>query len=223
MKKITGNTVEWYQRIKSPLRSIGWLVFLGLVLMQTFIGCAALNMITGKPVVKKLGPPVADIDEQLLEPGLSVIYFHGFYRNLAQMPRGKNAIEKGIPGKPILYLDHQFGEDIVFDSGRSKGVGMQMDGFIRFETPGKYIFQARTNDGFRFAIDGRTIIEDPSVHSDRMSQRTIVEVTKPGWYPVQVLYFQRKGTATIQLFWQAPENDQQVPVPAQAYAHLPEK
>lgn len=185
-------------------------------------GCSTLNIITGKSDIYELGSPPADLQEEKLEPGLSVLYFYGFYRNLAQMPRGKKRVLKvGIPGKPIPYLNHQFGEGEVFDSGRAKGVGMQMDGFIRFEKPGDYVFQARTNDGFRLFIDEHRIINDPAVHSDRLSETAIVKVSEPGWYPMRVRYFQRKGTAALQLFWQEPGKSQQVPVPAEAYAHLP--
>ncbi len=201
--------------------SIGWLVLLVLSL-AVFSGCKSMNIITGKSAVYTLGAPPENLQVEKLEPGLSVRYFHGFYRNLAQMPRGEKRVRKvGAPGKPIPYLNHEFGESQVFDSGRAKGVGMQMDGFIHLDKPGDYVFQARTNDGFRLLVDGHRLINDPAVHSDRLSETVIVKVSESGWYPMRVRYFQRKGTATLQLFWQEPGNKKQVPVPAEAYAHLP--
>lgn len=195
-------------------------VFIVLPVIFTLTGCAMLG-IQKDTGIDLPTPQKVQGKENQLQPGLSVVYFHGFYRNIHQMPRGKSAIEKGIPGKPIPILDHKFGEDMVFDSGRSKGVGMHMDGFILFEKTGDYVFQANTNDGFRLLISDKKIIDDPLYHSDRMSRKVKVRVSEPGWYPIRILYFQRKGTATIQLFWKKPGDKTMDIVPAEAYAHKP--
>ena len=228
-----------YSGNKTTHKRMVKLVFLVLPFIFAITGCGMLG------IKKDTGiylPPSTEVQEKLdqLRPGLSVVYFHGFYRNISQMPRGKSAIEKGIPGKPIPVLNHEFGEDMVFDSGRSKGVGMHMDGFILFDKTGDYIFQANTNDGFRLLISGIKIIDDPHYHSDRLSEIGIVRVEEPewdllpkrmsrkvkvkvsetGWYPLRILYFQRKGTATIQLFWIQPGDKKKVFVPAEVYAHI---
>lgn len=206
---------------KNNMKDPGFkLVVLVLAAILMLSGCAMLGIKkdTGIPL-----PASQEVHgkENQLQPGLSVVYFHGFYRNISQIPRGKRAIEKGIPGKPIVVLDHKFGEDLVFDSGRTKGVGMHLDGFILFEKSGDYVFQANTNDGFRLLISGIKIIDDPMYHSDRMSGEVKVNVSEPGWYPLRILYFQRKGTATIQLFWKKPGDKTMIIVPAEAYAHIP--
>lgn len=220
MKLHNGFAVAKYSSKGNIIRQILKLIFILLPVIFTLTGCAMLGI--GKDTVTYL-PPSHEVDgkENQLQPGLSVVYFHGFYRNIHQMPRGKSAAEKGIPGKPIPKLDHKFGEDLVFDSGRSKGVGMHMDGFILFEKTGDYVFQANTNDGFRLLISEMKIIDDPLYHSDRMSGKVRVRVSEPGWYPLRILYFQRKGTATIQLFWIKPGDKKEVIVPAEAYAHIP--
>jgi hypothetical protein len=212
--------VAKYSSKGNIIRQIFKLIFIMLPVIFTLTGCAMLGIQKDTGVYL---PPSHEVQgkENQLQPGLSVVYFHGFYRNIHQMPRGKSAIEKGIPGKPIPILDHKFGEDMVFDSGRSKGVGMHMDGFILFDKPGDYVFQANTNDGFRLLISGLRILNDPTVHSDRMSEKGIVRVSEPGWYPLRILYFQRKGTATIQLFWQKPGDKKKVIVPPEVYAHMP--
>jgi len=196
------------------------LVILALALLFMLSGCAMLGIKKDKGIPLPASQEVHGKENQL-QPGLSVVYFHGFYRNLAQMPKGKRAVEQGFPGKPIPYLDHKFGEDVVFDSGRAKGVGMHIDGFILFDKAGDYVFQANTNDGFRLLISDLKIIDDPMYHSDRMSGEFKVNVSEPGWYPLRILYFQRKGTATIQLFWKKPGDKTMIIVPAEAYAHIP--
>lgn len=156
-----------------------------------------------------------------LSPGLSVLYFDGKYRRVSQVPDGNTAIlEKGRPGKPILIINHQFGQDEVFDSGKKQGVGVQMKGYIRLEKTGQYEFQALSNDGVEINIDGRRILSDPGVHSDRMSDIGVFTVQKPGWHPILAKYFQRKGTAALKFFWKTPGMDDFVVIPAQAYGHV---
>lgn len=158
-----------------------------------------------------------------LEPGLKVLYFNGKYRNVRQIPDGDTAIlEKGRPGAPILLIDNQFGNNEVFDSGRSRGVGVQMKGYILFDQKGSYEFQALSNDGVEVIIDGDTILIDPDVHSDRLSSIGTLSVQKTGWQVLMVKYFQRKGTAALKLFWKTPGKDEFEVIPTRAYGHLPD-
>jgi hypothetical protein len=221
MKLYKGFTIDG-NAIKKNLKK--WtckLTFLMFTAIFTFTGCAMVGTKT-ESAIHMPEPPKVQMQKDHLHPGLSVLYFHGFYRHIDEMPMGRIAAARGIPGEPIPFLNHQFGEEeMVFKSGKAKGVGMHMDGFILFEKPGDYVFQANTNDGFRLLISGLRIINDPTVHSDRMSEKGIVRVSVPGWYPLQILYFQRKGTATIELFWKKPEDNEKVIVPAEAYAHTP--
>jgi hypothetical protein len=196
-------------------------VFVILPVIFTLTGCAMLGLPKDTGIDLPTSQKVQG-NEDMLQPGLSVLYFHQFYRHIDEMPRGRMINARGIPGKPILILDHHFGEDLeIFKSGRAKGVGMHMEGFILFEKMGDYVFQANTNDGFRLFISELRIINDPTVHSDRMSDKGMVRVAEPGWYPIRILYFQRKGTATIQLFWKKPGDKTMDIVPAEAYAHIP--
>jgi hypothetical protein len=196
-------------------------VFVILTVIFTFTGCAMLGTQKDTGIDLPTSQKVQGKENQL-QPGLSVLYFHQFYRHIDEMPKGRMIKARGIPGKPILILDHHFGEDReVYKSGRAKGVGMHMDGFIQFEKTGDYVFQANTNDGFRLFISELRIINDPAVHSDRMSEKGMIRVAEPGWYPIRILYFQRKATATIQLFWKKPGDKTMDIVPAEAYAHIP--
>ena len=92
---------------------------------------------------------------------------------------------------------------------------------MNLDMKGTYEFQALSNDGIIMLMDGEAILNDPEQHSDRLSNVGIVDIKEPGWYPVVIEYFQRKGTAALKLFWKTPATDTMVPVPAQIYAHLP--
>lgn len=160
------------------------------------------------------------LDTSTLEPGLAVLYFDKiFVRHLDMLPKGEYAQERGRPGAPIPYLNHQFGRSQIFDSGTNRGLGMEISGYIRLDRPGTYGFQANSNDGFRLYIDGQLLIDDPNWHSDRLSPEAQMPVTEPGWYSLRARYFQRKGTATIQLYWRPPGEDAFSIVPAKVLAH----
>lgn len=167
---------------------------------------------------------LADKDlENRLEPGLRVLYFNGMFRHVRQIPDGDRAmLEKGKPGTPILLIDHQFGESEVFDSGRSRGVGVQMKGYLLFDQIGLYQFQALSNDGVEVIINGRSILIDPDVHADRLSKVETIAVQESGWHALMVKYFQRKGSAALTLYWKPPGKDAFEVIPAKAYAHLPD-
>jgi hypothetical protein len=164
--------------------------------------------------------PTLPLTADTLQPGLAVLYFkHPFVRHLDNLPPAEIARDKGWRGSPIPYLNHQFGRNEILDSGTNRGIAMQIDGYIRLERAGTYGFQANTNDGFRLFIDGHLLIDDPSWHSDRLSPVSTVVVTDPGWYTLQAVYFQRKGTASLQLYWQPPGDQTFSIVPARVLAH----
>jgi len=164
------------------------------------------------------------LDTSTLKPGLAVLYFdQNFDRckgtSLDDLPQGDSAKERGRSGAPIPDLNHQFGRSKIFDSGTNRLLGMEISGYIRFDTPGTYGFQANSNDGFRLFIDGQLLVEDPNWHSDRLSPVGHLQVAQPGWYSLRARYYQCKGTATIQLYWQPPGENEFTIVPAKVLAH----
>lgn len=191
-----------------------------LLMIPIFLGCAKQQ--SEKMVVLEPQSPAA-LQADRLEPGLSTIYFDDFYRYIYQMPTTEGLIAmEGRPGPPILQINHRFGAGKVFDSGRNKGVGILMRGFFHLEQPGQYAFQSLSNDGFELQINDQVIINDPEVHSDKLSSPGQITVAEGGWFPVKLRYFQRKGTATLVLNWKPPGADSFTVVPANIYAHMPE-
>lgn len=172
--------------------------------------------------VSGLLPVTPEPPGEQLRPGLSVLYFDKFFeRHIDKLPVGKEALKRGKPGKPIPYLNHRFGESNVFDSRNNRGIGMQMTGLLRFDQPGDYVFRVKSNDGFRMFVGDRMILDDPTMHGDRFSAPGTVQMDIAGWYRLMIQYFQRKGTATVELYWQPPGAADFSVVPAEAYAHLP--
>jgi len=159
-----------------------------------------------------------------LVPGLAVAYFYNYFaRHLNPLTSGNVPNKEGTPGQPIPFLNHQFGRGEVFGSGQSRGVAMRMQGLLRFANSGSYTLLALSNDGLRIYLNDQLVIDDPAwhAHGNQYSVRAIAEIAQPGWFPIKVEYFQRKGTAAIGLFWRRPGADGFAPVPAEAYAHIP--
>jgi len=196
---------------------MGVIVFLILV-SGTYI--AAADRPSGQA---KLAP--AKVDSSELKPGLAVLYFHGFKaRHLDKLPSGDQAVKKGKPGDPIPYLNHAFGRKHVFGSGTRKEIGMHMTGFLKLSAPGTYWFKAYANDGIRVFINDQLVADDPAWRpppGDQYSEPLSINVTESGWFPVLIRYFQRKGTATLKLYWKIPGDKDFSIIPAEAYAHVP--
>ena len=170
--------------------------------------------------ISVMQPP--HIQLSAIQPGLNVIYYKKFFkRHLRHLPKGESSEYPSFRGKPITFLNHQFGNDEVFDSGETRGIGMRMTGYLNLAQPGIYEFQALSNDGIVLRMSGQTVFSDPAQHSDNLSNIGRVTVMTAGWYPITIEYFQRKGTAALKLFWKTPDSPEFSPVSEKAYGHIP--
>ena len=104
-------------------------------------------------------------------------------------------------------------------SDKTDGVQAHIFGFLRFPAAGTYVFQVNSNDGVRREIGGKRIWEDGDVHPDRLSPPIPVQVTAPGLYPIKILYFEKRNTATLEVFWTAPGGQRTV-IAGDAIVHL---
>lgn len=150
-----------------------------------------------------------------LTPGLAVEYVYAKV-NLIEELKGR----KFQPGPPLADINYKWGGNVLTSTAR-ESVGANIAGFIRFEKPGVYGFEVTSNDGVLVEIGGKVLHDDPGVHSDTTSDRINVKIDQPGWYPLRVTYFQKRGTAALVLAWVPPgEKGKAVPVPAKFYGHV---
>ncbi len=155
-----------------------------------------------------------------LRPGLAVTYYLAVFNDTSNIPKWARQ-KGGKPGKPIAMLDYWVGDGEVLTSGRSDEVGAHIQGLIHLSKPGTYTFTTHSNDGIDLKIGGKQIVKDSSVHADRYSDLVTVKITEPGWYPLDLLYFEKRNTATLELYWLQPgESGQLNHVPAEAFAHI---
>lgn len=194
----------------------------GLVLIWAAALLAACTSVHDGGFARPAAAPLPAMTEDL-QPGLAVLYFpKRFVRHIDALPQGEEARAKGVPGPPVSNLNRRFGRGQVFKSGTNRGIGVEMSGLILLEKPGRYRFQVNSNDGFRIFLDGRMLLEDPAWHSsgDRLTPAVDFEVGEPAWYSLRIRFFQRKGTAAFQFFWQPPGATEFSAVPGRVLAHL---
>lgn len=189
--------------------------------LAAVLGLAWIAGATGPAAAQSPQPLAPQPAAEALLPGLAVTYYFNYFRHVNEIESWKGYRE-GKPGEPISMLNYNVGDGEVLTSGRTDGVGAEITGLIHLEESGTYAFAAQSNDGVRLEIGGVQVLEDPDVHADRYSDIAQLEVAEPGWYPIRVLYFERKNTSTLELYWQPPSlaAGTMPPVPAAAFAHL---
>jgi hypothetical protein len=197
-----------------------WTLLLCTFLVFLLPACTQKSSKTAEMISQTAGQR-ADIDSGSLEPGLSVYYMDGKWRRISQMPRADVFVKKGRQGQPITSINHRFRMGNVFDSGRNQGVGVQMMGFIHLPKAGEWQFQARSNDGIVVFISDLKVVSDPGVHSDQFSKPRKFQAQNPGWYSILLRYIQRKGSATLEIYWKPPGKAKFTIIPDEAYWHMP--
>ncbi|MBE7637396.1 hypothetical protein GUA87_11115 [Sneathiella sp. P13V-1] len=192
-------------------------------------GVAALSVVTGALAftsgvtlassISGMAPASPQPTAENLKPGLAVKYYGVKLNSIRQFEEWME-YEKGKDGPPIPMLNYQVGTGDVLTSGANDLVGADITGFINFERTGNYTVMVHSNDGVRVTIGGKLVHEDPDVHADRFSDEITLEISEPGWYPVRILYFEKKNTSTLELYWDPPGPEEIDYVPATAFAHI---
>ena len=194
---------------------------LGLVALVAVLGLLAIvpGVLAGGTITG-LVPAKPQPAAAALKPGLAVTYHYGIVNKIDELTTIAK-YSKGSPGKPIPRLDYHVGQGKVLTSNFNNGVGAFIDGLINFPEAGTYVLKLQSNDGVKLEIGGQLIHQDPGVHADTFSDPIPVKIDRPGWYPLSIIYFERKNTSTLELYWARPgESDPASLVPAEAFAHL---
>ncbi len=166
--------------------------------------------------------PIAQPEPASLAPGLAVTYHFHIFNTVGEIPQWARSNES-VKGAPLPALDYSVGSGKVLTSGRADGVGATISGLIRFPAVGRYVLAMQSNDGISLSIGGQRILADPGVHADRFSKLVRVDITEAGWYPLDLLYFEKRNTSTLQLYWaQEAAGESLRLVPPEAFAYRPE-
>lgn len=171
--------------------------------------------------VKSLGP-IAQPDPATLAPGLAVTYLFHLFNTVGEITQWARNNES-VAGTPLPALNYSVGSGKVLTSDRADGVGATITGLIRFPAAGRYVLAMQSNDGVSLSIGGQRILADPGVHTDRFSELVRVDVAEAGWYPLDLFYFEKRNTSTLQFYWaQEAAGESLRLVPPEAFAHTRE-
>lgn len=176
---------------------------------------AACQTTSNAPVERTVAQ-AASPQPTALVPGLSVEYLRITANHIDEV----EGAGRGKPGEPLTHLSWNMVEKPVLTSTEKTSIAARIRGLIRLDKPGSYGFRARSNDGIRVLIGGVRVVDDPDVHAGRLSAPTGMDIATPGWYPLYIVYFQKRGTAELQLQWRPPGTATWQVVPASALAHV---
>jgi hypothetical protein len=107
----------------------------------------------------------------------------------------------------------------VLTSESDDFVGAHITGYLRFDATGTYRFQVTNNDGVRLHLGGALIYDDPGTGPARTSAPIPVDIKEPGWYAIEIWYFEKRGSATLEIVWSPPDGGAFENLPAAAMKH----
>lgn len=191
-------------------------ILLGAAILAAAIGgfaAAEAQPVTG--LVRAEANQLADA-----EPGLGVRYLIAKFNGISEIEQMATWKEPKA-GAPLPMLNYNVGQGPVLSNRNKDLVGAFIDGYIRFEQTGTFILSVNYNDGVRLSIGGKEIFEDPFVAPDRFSPNLEVQIDEPGWYPISLIYYEKKNTSTLELYWRPPGREEFEFVPASAFSHVP--
>ncbi|MBK8246791.1 MAG: hypothetical protein IPK85_05265 [Gemmatimonadetes bacterium] len=149
--------------------------------------------------------------EPVLRRGLIADYYN-LDRSTLQLPTGEATVRRidgGIwfswgRGAPMPRIAPDF-------------FGVRWQGYLKAETPGRYVFTVRHGGAARFALGGQLIYEN--LRSARRPVTIEYVVSKPGWIPLVFETLQGFGTADVHLAWSPPNTSTVEAIPAFVLAH----
>lgn len=185
----------------------------GLALLA-FTGTALAQGKTVEPITVA----TASVADDKLVPGIRASYWYAEFEHVDAFVKATGK-KQGWTPTPIAALDKCDANGKLYEAGVIENYGIKGVGFIRFPKEGEWKVAAKSNDGIRLFLDGKLAIEDPAIHGDRMSKPITVTVPAAGLVPVEFFYFQKKGSACLQLHWQGPGETAMSIVPGAALAN----
>lgn len=154
-----------------------------------------------------------------VKPGLSVHY--AYPQDVKSLSEASSALkissERGQALSGLDYRDTTEG-DRTLTSKRAEHVVASIKGYVRFDSPGVHNIDFLTNDGLRARIGGQVVGKFDGRQSCDTTIMSEVEVPSAGWYELDILYFQRLGTACLHMRM-GPEGKRVKWMPNKAFGH----
>ncbi|MFN3260358.1 MAG: hypothetical protein ACE37J_07345 [Pikeienuella sp.] len=139
-----------------------------------------------------------------LLPGLSVRY--AYPHSVRSLREAREWLESGSEqGEPLPNLRHRdsMEGDPTLTAKQPMRVAAAISGYVRFERPGPQQVEFLSNDGLEVSIGGAVVSKHDGVHPCETNGVVDVLVPEPGWYEIELTYFQWKGTSCLLMRWGA--------------------
>lgn len=137
--------------------------------------------------------------------------------------------QNGVPeayfgGTAVQRVDSTVNFDWGGGAPGVSGVGaddftVRWTGLIRVPTSGSYVFRTRSDDGVRLYVNGSNAVDNWSDHSASYDVSSAMSLIAGSYVPVTLEYYERGGSAVIQLEWQPPGSSTFVAIPAEELYH----
>ncbi len=177
-----------------------------------------VNWLQIKPVLtesfRKVKPTVIDADD--IDPGLSWRYYHGHLATVGdqwcELPdlTVMEPVAKGVAGNVTLEPLQQ-----------KELCGLIYEGLLQINQEGLYTIYLNSDDGSRFIVDNNVIVDNNGMRDKAIEKSGSTQLTK-GFYPIQILYFQHKGSCKLEVSYEGPGIKKQE-IPSSSYYHKTER
>ncbi|MEO2018162.1 MAG: PVC-type heme-binding CxxCH protein [Fuerstiella sp.] len=139
---------------------------------------------------------------EMMKPGLAVDYFAPNPKNVAietlatRQPKASGVASTIIMNVPVLKKRDAF--------------ALRFTGHINIDQPGNYTFYIASDDGSRFYIDGRLLINNDGLHGMVKKSGRVSLIA--GLHPIVVTYFDNGGGDGLKTSWSGPGiTEQEIP------------
>ena len=170
-----------------------------LTLLAALAGFAISPALAGTA----LSPADPQPDAGDLAPGLAVKY--AYPPDVKTLDDAAYWLErKASDGPPLAGLGYEETSEKALTSEQVENVAASIDGYVRFEVAGDYRLKFFSNDGLMVELGGAEIYKDDTRHPCGTNGWVDVTIPEAGWYPLHMIYFQRKDSSCLIMSWQPP-------------------
>lgn len=102
----------------------------------------------------------------------------------------------------VSEINEYAGGGSFYSGGPNNNFAVQYEGSFETTEAGDYTFYLNSDDGSQLYIDGVLVVDNDGLHGNRLETQTISLTEGP--HIIEVRYFERGGTATLDLEWSGP-------------------
>ena len=176
------------------IRKVNMLSGPGTVTARVFTANDKYDKITTGVFTEGKALPPSKLTKGFKPGGLHYAYYEGEWDKLPDFSKLKS-VKEG-------WADSSFS---VGKLPRQTNFGVVLSGQIKIKEDGYYVFADASDDGSRFYLNNRLLLDDDGLHDNSGGKSYILPLRK-GFYPVRVEYFQRDGGMSLRLICLPPKD-----------------